>query len=282
VTEIQNNNNKGTQMSKTKIAQFCAKHNMTANQFYGKEKIEGDLYLRSVTQLPDGFAPTVGGCLDLSSVTQLPDGFAPTVGGGLDLRSVTQLPDGFAPTVGGGLYLRSVTQLPDGFAPTVGGGLDLRDGLKADKIAPSYPLSWQDGKYLLLDGELTEIASRRGNVYKGKIIGKTVACYVVTNGEGGWAHGATLKEAKKDLLYKNSVKDVEQYRALKVTDKMSFSEAVACYRAITGACSFGVRNFVESTGLKEDGKYSVKDILKVAEGKYGWEKFKEFFSTTKA
>jgi hypothetical protein len=89
------------------------------------KKVGGDLDLRSVTSLPEGFAPTVGGDLDLLSVTSLPEGFAPTVGGDLYLLSVTSLPEGFAPTVGGDLYLSSVTSLPEGFAPTVGGDLYL-------------------------------------------------------------------------------------------------------------------------------------------------------------
>jgi len=82
------------------ITEFCKKHNLTIEQFYGREEVGGDLYLGSVTSLPDGFNPTVGGDLDLGSVTSLPDGFNPTVGGDLDLRSVTSLPDGFNPTVG--------------------------------------------------------------------------------------------------------------------------------------------------------------------------------------
>ncbi len=111
---------------KKDITKFCKSAGITEDQFYGKEKISGDLYLRSVTSLPDGFNPTVGGDLYLRSVTSLPDGFNPTVGGDLYLRSVTSLPDGFNPTVGGDLYLRSVTSLPDGFNPTVGGDLYLR------------------------------------------------------------------------------------------------------------------------------------------------------------
>jgi hypothetical protein len=111
--------------NKTIVEEFCKRHNLTEDQFYGREKVGGYLYLGSVTSLPDGFNPTVGGGLDLRSVTSLPDGFNPTVGGYLDLGSVTSLPDGFNPTVGGGLDLGSVTSLPDGFNPTVGGGLDL-------------------------------------------------------------------------------------------------------------------------------------------------------------
>lgn len=48
---------------KTTIKDFCKKHNLTIDQFYGKEKIGGDLYLGSLTSIPEGFNPTVGGDL---------------------------------------------------------------------------------------------------------------------------------------------------------------------------------------------------------------------------
>jgi len=112
--------------NKQEVIGFCKKHGITQEQFYGKEKIDGHLYLRSLTSIPDGFNPTVGGSLDLNSLTSIPDGFNPTVGGYLDLNSLTSIPDGFNPTVGGYIYLRSLTSIPDSFNPTVGGSLYLR------------------------------------------------------------------------------------------------------------------------------------------------------------
>jgi hypothetical protein len=50
-----------------KKEEFLKRYNLTEAQFSGKEKINGDLDLRSVTSLPDGFNPTVGGYLDLVS-----------------------------------------------------------------------------------------------------------------------------------------------------------------------------------------------------------------------
>jgi len=42
---------------------FCTKHNLTEDQFFGKEKFLGHLYLSSLTSIPKGFNPTVGGDL---------------------------------------------------------------------------------------------------------------------------------------------------------------------------------------------------------------------------
>jgi hypothetical protein len=46
---------------KQSIEEFCNAHGITKKQFTGEEKIGGDLYLRSVTSLVEGFNPTVGG-----------------------------------------------------------------------------------------------------------------------------------------------------------------------------------------------------------------------------
>lgn len=40
---------------------FIKKFGFSENQFIGKEKIDGSLDLSSLTSIPDGFNPTVGG-----------------------------------------------------------------------------------------------------------------------------------------------------------------------------------------------------------------------------
>ena len=176
---------------------FCKKHNITENQFLGKEKVGGFLDLYSVTSIPKGFNPTVGGSLvldsltsipegfnpkvggdlDLRSVTSITEGFNPTVGGSLDLRNVTSIPEGFNPIVGGYLYLRSVTSIPEGFNPTVGGGLCLPRGLKAEKIdlPKGYVFEWEGGKYIKVDGVFCEVISKKDKVIYAKYINKAKA-----------------------------------------------------------------------------------------------------------
>ena len=48
-----------------------------------------------------------GKSLQLDSLTEIPEGFNPTVGGSLWLGSITEIPEGFNPTLGGDLYLKS-------------------------------------------------------------------------------------------------------------------------------------------------------------------------------
>ena len=67
----------------------------------------------SLTSIPEGWNPTVGGNLNLDSLTSIPDGFNPIVGGHLYLQSVTSIPEGFNPTVGENLYLMGCTSIPN-------------------------------------------------------------------------------------------------------------------------------------------------------------------------
>ena len=51
------------------VKQFCKRYSLTEDQFYGREGYDGGLALSSLTSIPEGFNPTVGGWLDLSSLT---------------------------------------------------------------------------------------------------------------------------------------------------------------------------------------------------------------------
>jgi hypothetical protein len=282
-----------------KITDFCRDKNLTIDQFYGKETVGGSLDLRRLTSIPEGFNPTVGDSLDLSSLTSIPEGFNPTVGGYLDLRSLTSIPEGFNPTVGGyldlssltsitegfnptvggSLDLSSLTSIPEGFNPTVGGSLNLRSRLKAKykKLPVGYLLSWQGGKYLLADGVFTEVISHKGNVYHVRKIGNKKIIYLITDGNGKWSHGATLKEAKSDLMFKISDRTKDDYKHLKLTDLLTFSDAIMCYRVITGACSFGVKDFISNRLKKNQKKYTISEITEITKGEWGNRTFSDFF-----
>jgi hypothetical protein len=260
--------------------------------------VGGDLYLGSLTSIPEGFNPTVGGWLDLESLISIPEGFNPTVSGWLDLRSLTSIPDtfnptvggslwlnsltyipeGFNPTVGGWLWLNSLTSIPKGFNPTVGGGLDLLEGLTCNEteLPSNYLFSWQDGKYIQVDGIFTEVVKKKGNIYHVKKLNDDKIFYLITDGER-WSHGDTLKEAKEDLVYKVTNKTKDDYKHLNKTSILTFEEAVICYRVITGACSFGVKDFVKNKLDKVEKEYSIGTIIVKTIGCYGNEEFKTYF-----
>ena len=272
----------------------------------GFSPIVGDtLYLNYLTSIPEGFSPTVGNNLYLNNVTSIPEGFNPTVGGSLFLHRLTSIPEGFNLTVGRGLYLNSLTLIPKGFNPTVGDGLDLCSLISIPEgFNPivggyldlssliSFPNNWniddymnkklplisfQDGKYINVDGIFTEVLSKRGNVYKVKKLNGVKEFFVVGDGDGNFAHGNTIKEAKEDLIFKITNRSIEDFKDLSLKSVLSFKDAVGCYRVVTGACSFGTKDFVKTNNI-EERNYSIKEIIKLTEGQFGNERFKNFFS----
>ena len=251
-----------------------------------------DLRHTRITELPDNLI--VGGCLDLegTKIKKLPNNFV--VGGSLDLKNteVTELPDNLV--VGGELYLREseVVELPDTLV--VGGYIfgisntqiisnltkEARD--KARRIGDV--LQWEQGNktYIKADNIFSIVDYHKGNVWVTHRIGTNETLYVVTDGEGHYAHGRTLKQAKVDLIYKINDRDTSLYENLSLDDEISFEEAIVMYRTITGACSAGTRNFIESRlPQPHKEKYTIKEIIDLTDGEYGSETFKNFFDKKK-
>ena len=263
----------------------------------GKPFYGGYLCLRGtgITALPDNL--TVGGYLDLSGtgITTLPDNL--TVGGSLDLRGtgITALPDNL--TVGGYLYLENctgITTLPDNL--TVGGYLDLRGTgitgeVKVNKKFSSKAIAaisrvsnmpifweWNDRSYIKVDNMFTAVDSHHGNVYRVHKLNSSEQLYLVTDSENHWAHGRTLQEARADLIFKINDRDTSVYRNMSLNDTITYEEAIAAYRTITGACAAGTRDFIENRLPKpHKDKYTVQEIIALTEKEYGGKKFSEFF-----
>ncbi len=283
--------------------QFIEKYKLTEDQFFGREEISGDLYLGSLTSIPEGFNPTVGGDLYLGSLTSIPEGFNPTVGGDLYLGSLTSIPEGFNPTVGGYLDLGSLTSIPEGFNPTVGGYLDLRsltsipEGFNPTvggniyhknktvnstnkptlpiKTSKNKLLFWQDGKFVSADRMLTEVLQKRGNVYRVRKIHSVKEFYLVTDGTTH-AHGDTLKQAKRDFEFKLIA---EKLKSDPIKEDTIIT--IQYYRIVTGACEAGVRRWIDSVFSGKEKERILKDGIKAVEllpllkkhNAYGFEKF---------
>ena len=288
----------------------------------GKPFYGGYLDLRGtgITALPDNL--TVGGYLDLENctgITALPDNL--TVGGYLDLRGtgITALPDNL--TVGGYLCLRGtgITALPDNL--TVGGSLDLENctgitalpdnltvgdylclrgtgitgEVKVNKKLSSKAIAaisrvsnmpifweWNDRSYIKVDDMFTAVDSHHGNVYRVHKLNSSEQLYLVTDSENHWAHGRTLQEARADLIFKINDRDTSVYRNMSLNDTITYEEAIAAYRTITGACAAGTRDFIENRLPKpHKEKYTVQEMITLTENEYGGKKFSEFFKSNK-
>ena len=258
-----------------------------------------DIKGTGITSLPDNLTVCDSIELQYSQITSLPDNL--TVGGGLYLHGsiIASLPENL--TIGGNLYIRQtrITSLPDNL--TVGGNLDICDtgitSLPDDLTVGKYvyigngnkfkthkakhtttgPIEWKGGRYIKADGVFSEVVSRKGNVRRIKKIGSDKIAYLVTDGRGRWAHGDTLEEAKRDLIYKISNTDKSKYENYTLDTEVTFEEGIEMYRVITGACLFGVKNFVENRLKKRKEKYKVSEIISITKGEYGNEKLCEYF-----
>ena len=259
------------------------------------EKFEKEASVK--LEINDG-KPYYDESLDLegcTGITSLPDGL--TVGGYLDLEGctgITGLPEGL--TVGGSLYLHGtgITSLPDGL--TVGDwlylhGTGITDTSKVKRTLPPQAVQkieqarnpelrweWAGRTYIKVDGIFSQLISRRGNVSVVRQIGEKKDAYLVTDGNGRWAHGDTIAEARKDLIYKISNRDKSAYESLTLDSELTFEECIQCYRVITGACAAGTRNYVENRLPKpHKEKYPIREMIELTDGEYGSDKLKEFF-----
>ena len=185
--------------------------------------------------------------------------------------------------IDGSLDLSSLTTLPEGCQLSAGGSLDLRSHIiyRGDKVPKEVLRSrylWRNKEYIKVDGIFTKIISERGNVMRVQRIAHKDIEYLVTDGDGRWAHGATLKEAKDSLIYKISNRDKSKYEAWTIDTEVTHAEAIEAYRVITGACAMGTRHFCETIlGDKKKDKYTVAEVIELTKGQYGAESFETFF-----
>ena len=203
------------------IKSFCKKHGLTEDQFFGREPVGGDLYLGSLTSIPEGFNPTVGGDLYLGNGWQ------------------------------------ESKNKPKGKI----------------KTSKNKLLFWQDGKYVSADRILTEVVSKKGNVYKVKKLHSPKEFYLVTNGEVH-AHGETLEKAKEDFRFKITSEKLKSDPI-----KADTMITINYYRLITGACEMGVKSWMQQNNLTGE-KYKASELLPILEktNAFGLEKFKSLIA----
>ena len=207
------------------------------------------------------------------------------------LDGLKSIPEGFNPTVGGSLWLRGLKSIPEGFNPTVGGDLGLQRGLSAKTTKPKQPiitsknklLFWKEGKYVSADRILTEVLSKKGNVYKVRKIHSSKEFYLVTDGTTH-AHGDNIKSATEDFRFKLIAEKLKK-EPINPETKLT----VMHYRTITGACDIGCRDFMQRNNIEfkiendktvEINPIKAKDLLPLLEKNkaYGLERFRSLLT----
>jgi hypothetical protein len=142
-------------------------------------------------------------------------------------------------------------------------------------------LSWQNGRYIKADGIFAEVISHKANVWKLKSINRPEVFFLVTDGQDRYAHGDSLAEATADLAFKTSDRDKSQYVNLTLATELTYSDAIKMYRVVTGACSAGTKDFIQSHNI-ETRSYTVKEILKLTNGQYGHNQLQSFIAKVTA
>lgn len=134
--------------------------------------------------------------------------------------------------------------------------------------------------YLYADGILEKIVSRKTKgdieIFKTRKIGSKKESFVVKRGTT-FSHGETIKQALEDLQYKISDRDTTEYKKWTLETQVTKAEMIAAYRKITGACSSGVKSFVESQGEKIKNKMTVAEVIALTRSSYGGNEFERFF-----
>ena len=136
----------------------------------------------------------------------------------------------------------------------VGGKADLVDGkiLKPNCWYIVEKRNWVEVDFT--DNVFSYVLSNKRGIKKVKTEQGNVL-YIVNDDRGNSAHGKTLKEARQDLIYKVVAK-FDGNLPKKATGK----EWVGIYRAVTGACAAGIKNFVEGNKLALDKEMSFYQI----------------------
>ena len=153
------------------------------------------------------------------------------------------------------------------------------DPTAAQKCRAMLLSSFAAAGFSFADGVLARIVSQRGPVSRVIICGRTDISYLVTDGEA-FSHGKTLAEARDSLMFKIGNRDTTEFKSWTLEKTVSKRDAIRAYRNITGACEGGVRAWMQNRQTPDS--VTVSEIIRLTEGAYGAEQFKDFFSKVAA
>jgi len=170
-------------------------------------------------------------------------------------------------SVGGDLYINSDVKLEASALTSVGGSLYINSGVKLETAALTGL------NYISVDRSLFVIESQHvvagvtlmqgyNAIGVSEGILKRGDCFVAKQDEFT-AHGGTVKKAMEDLKFKVTA---ETLRNSPIHADTIINAAY--YRAVTGACEFGVNNFIKQHALKEE--YTAKELLPILQGNDAW------------
>ena len=147
-----------------------------------------------------------------------------------------------------------------------------------------YGIKSFNGEFVyLIDGVQTIISDIKGNLARGFILNTDFTlspCYIC-KGNGYFAHGETLKEARQALqekIFENMDTDEAIERFLYTFEKEKKYPAKDFYEwhhYLTGSCEMGRKSFMRDRNVTFDDMYTVDEFIAMCENSYGGKIIKE-------
>ena len=185
-------------------------------------------------------------------------------------------------SVGGSIYASGAdTKTAFPRLQSVGGSIYANEDFKHVEIGNSSRChamllqSFSKNGYSFADNMLAKVVSVKGRVSRVILAGKTQVSYLVTDG-AAWSHGETLKAAREGLMFKISSRDTTEFKNWKLDTKVTLSQAIKSYRAITGTCEQGIRSWLENRKVPES--MTIAQAIEITGGAYGANTYKAFFA----
>jgi hypothetical protein len=148
--------------------------------------------------------------------------------------------------------------LPAGFSIQLRASIEARFNLKGLTVA---------------DGILAKVISKRGSLKRVVIVGKKETSFLVTDGNGNYAHGKTAREAMSELAFKLADKgDLSDLADMPLDTEKTAQEWAFVYRRATGACKTGTENFMSQRVKKKT--YTLAEILEETKDAFGGSQFR--------
>jgi hypothetical protein len=138
-----------------------------------------------------------------------------------------------------------------------------------------YTFDFIESNYYYIDRILDKIVDKFE--IDGFNVIKTENGFIFSNGKE-FAHGKTMSQARRDLIFKITERDTEQYKNIDLKEYRTTEYLYSCYRNITGSCSFGTEDYIESHPDTEE-LHSIEEVIKHTSGNnaYRSDVFRNFF-----
>lgn len=154
-----------------------------------------------------------------------------------------------------------------------------------------YDIKEINGKKVYsVDGEPTLIYSIHGDYAQGAFLRTDLTlkpCYIAKVGDY-FAHGETLKEARKAALEKSFLDMPEEQRIDAFLEehpdksqKYSYDDLFHWHNILTGSCEMGRREFCKERGITEQDSFTIKEFCEITKDAYGGNIIKQLENSLK-